>query len=118
MIYASSDLSSLNDISKYPGKNTHTISLSHTHTLPSPLSLTHTHTHKHTHTRVVAGGNYLYVEMISSVCGELEGVIVDVCGMCLGDASAVADGRRGVRCATFHPRGHHLATGDRTGNIR
>ena len=68
VIYASSDLSSLNDISKYPGKNTHTISLSHTHTLPSPLSLTHTHTHKHTHTRVVAGGNYLYVAMISRQC--------------------------------------------------
>ena len=38
--------------------------------------------------------------------------------MCAGDASAVADGQRGVRCAQFHPRGHQLATGDRAGNIR
>ncbi|CAI8049410.1 WD repeat-containing protein 62, partial [Geodia barretti] len=35
-----------------------------------------------------------------------------------GDASAVADMQRGVRCAKFHPRGHQLALGDRAGNIR
>ena len=38
--------------------------------------------------------------------------------MCAGDASAVADGQRGVSCVQFHPRGHQLATGDRAGNIR
>ena len=35
-----------------------------------------------------------------------------------GDASAVADTTRGVRCIQIHPTGHHLATGDRLGNIR
>ena len=35
-----------------------------------------------------------------------------------GDASAVADMQRGVRCIQFHPRGHQLALGDRAGNIR
>ena len=35
-----------------------------------------------------------------------------------GDASAVADTTRGVRCIQIHPTGQHIATGDRLGNIK
>ena len=35
-----------------------------------------------------------------------------------GDASAVADTTRGVRCIEIHPMGQHIATGDRLGNIK
>ena len=35
-----------------------------------------------------------------------------------GDAYAVADNTRGIRCIQIHPNGQHIATGDRVGNIR
>ena len=35
-----------------------------------------------------------------------------------GDASAVADSTRGVRCIEVQPSGQHIAVGDREGNIK
>ena len=35
-----------------------------------------------------------------------------------GDASAVADSGRGVRCIDVRPDGHHIAVGDREGNLK
>ena len=36
----------------------------------------------------------------------------------LGDATAVADVKRGVKCIKFHPQGHQIAVGDRIGNLK
>ena len=35
-----------------------------------------------------------------------------------GDASAVADATRGLRCIATRPDGKHVAVGDREGNVR
>lgn len=36
----------------------------------------------------------------------------------IGDATAVADVSRGVKCIKVHPQGHQVAIGDRTGNLK